>query len=134
MAESPTPSSSVPSVVSDQTPPTSIQWLEAMELVAEGRALLVDVRHKHIHDAGHIPNSVSLPETSSLAEYNGFISRQPANLILITYCNSTSCSQSHRVANRLATEFRWPKVRYMTGGYLEYLRHPELVGPPSRNE
>ena len=57
-----------------------------------------------------------------------FLSTQPTNLTVIVYCSSTSCSQSARVANRLVNEFRWPSVRYMTGGYLEY-QQTELAKP-----
>lgn len=90
--------------------------------------MMVDVRHKSMYDAGHIPGAVSVPEMSPPAEFTTFLSQQPTNLIMIVYCSSTSCSQSLRVANRLVTEFQWPAVRYMTGGYLEY-QQAELAKP-----
>ncbi len=114
--------------------PTPIHWLEAKALAAEGRGVLVDVRHKGMFEAGHIPGAIALPEGSPPEEFKAFLSRQPANVVLIVYCSSTTCSQSARVANRLVTEFHWPAVRYMTGGYQEYqqleLAKPTPPAPP----
>lgn len=100
--------------------PSQTHWPESKALVAGGRAVLVDVRHKAMFDAGHIPGAISLPESSSQEEFSAFLSSQPREKIIIVYCSSTSCSQSARVANRLVNEFQWPDVRYMTGGYMEY--------------
>jgi rhodanese-related sulfurtransferase len=111
-----------------QTNPAPIHWVEAKALAADGRAVLVDVRHKSMYDAGHIPGAISLPEMSPPPDFTAFLSQQPTNLTVIVYCSSTSCSQSLRVANRLVTEFRWASVRYMTGGYMEY-QQAELAKP-----
>lgn len=110
------------------TNPTAIHWPEAKALATEGRAVLVDVRHKSMYDAGHIPGAISLPEMSPPEEFKTFLSQQATNTILIVYCSSTSCSQSARVATRLVNEFHWPAVRFMTGGYLEY-QQAELANP-----
>jgi rhodanese-related sulfurtransferase len=108
--------------------PSPIHWPEAKALAAEGRAVLMDVRHKSMFDAGHIPGAISLPEHSPPQEFTAFLARQPTNVVLVVYCSSTSCSQSARVANRLVNEFHWPSVRYMTGGYREY-QEAELTRP-----
>ena len=92
--------------------------------------MLVDVRHKAMYDAGHIPRAISLPETSSPEEFTTFLNQHPTNLTLIVYCSSTSCSQSARVAGRLVTQFHRPSVKYMTGGYLEY-QQAELANKPT---
>jgi rhodanese-related sulfurtransferase len=114
--------------------PTPIHWVEAKALAAEGRGVLVDVRHKGMFDAGHIPGAIALPENSPPEEFRTFLSKQATNVVLIVYCSSTSCSQSARVATRLVTEFHWPAVRYMTGGYQEYqqleLAKPAPPSPP----
>ncbi len=122
VAPPPTVAPTVPvaSPVVGHTNPAPIHWPEAKALVAAGRAIMVDVRHKPLYDAGHIPGAISLPEISPPEEFRAFLQQQPADRILIVYCSSTSCSQSARVATRLVTEFQWPAVRYMTGGYLEY--------------
>lgn len=116
-----------------QTNPAPIHWPEAKTLAAEGRAVLVDVRHKAMYDAGHIPGAMSLPEMSPPEEFKTFLGQQPTNVMVIVYCSSTSCSQSARVANRLVNEFRWPSVRYMTGGYQEYqqIEGARLHAPPA---
>lgn len=100
--------------------PAPIHWREAKLLVASGQALLVDVRPAPVYDAGHIPDAISLPESSSAEIVNAFLKQVPTNLTLIVYCSSTSCSQSKRVADRLVGMHKWASVKYMTGGYLEY--------------
>jgi rhodanese-related sulfurtransferase len=103
-----------------QLNPAPIHWREAKALLARGGTVLVDVRMKPAYDAGHIPGALSLPESSTPEEYAAFVQAHPADRMLIFYCSSTSCSQSMRVANRFVTEFHYPFVKYMTGGYLEY--------------
>ena len=82
--------------------------------------MLVDVRHKSLFDAGHVPGAISLPETSSREEFSAFLSQHPTNLVLVLYCSSISCPQSARVANRLVMEFQRASVKYVPGGYMEY--------------
>jgi rhodanese-related sulfurtransferase len=110
--------------------PAPTHWPEVKAWIAEGRAVLVDVRHTPMFQAGHIPGAISLPEISPPDAFRSFLDQQPTNLIVVVYCSSTSCSQSARVANRLVHEFKWPKVRYMTGGYQEY-QQAELAKPAS---
>lgn len=115
----------IPQAPATPTPPAGlnpapIHWVQAKPLVAAGQAVLVDVRAKGVYDAGHIPEAISLPETSSPEEFAAFLNQHPTNLTLIVYCSSTSCSQSARVAGRLVTQYQRPSVKYMTGGYLEY--------------
>ncbi|MGC3956419.1 MAG: rhodanese-like domain-containing protein [Verrucomicrobiota bacterium] len=113
--------------------PTPIHWSEAKKLVAANQAVLMDVRHKPMFDAGHIPGATSVPEMSPPEEFKTFLAKQATNITVIVYCSSTACSQSARVASRLVHEFYWPAVRYMTGGYQEY-QQLELANPapPSR--
>jgi rhodanese-related sulfurtransferase len=108
--------------------PAPTHWPEVKAWMAEGRAVVVDVRHTPLFQAGHIPGAISLPEISPPEAFRSFLDQQPTNLIVVVYCSSTSCSQSARVANRLVNEFKWPKVRYMTGGYQEY-QQAELAKP-----
>ena len=109
--------------------PVATHWAEAKPLVASGQAVLVDVRHKSMYDAGHIPGAISLPETSTPEEFTAFLNQYPTNLTIIVYCSSTSCSQSARVAGRLVTQYQRPSVKYMTGGYMEY-QQAELASKP----
>jgi rhodanese-related sulfurtransferase len=111
--------------------PAAIHWAEAKPLAASGQAVLVDVRHKSMYDAGHIPGAISLPETSTPEEFTAFLNQHPTNLTLIVYCSSTSCSQSARVAGRLVTQYQRPSVKYMTGGYMEY-QQMELANQPAQ--
>lgn len=122
-------SATVPPVQTNLNP-APIHWREAKPLVAANQALMLDVRPRGAYDAGHIPDAISLPETTSPEEFAAFLKQVPTNLTLIVYCSSTTCSVSHRVANRLVQEFHWPAVKYMTGGYQEYQRE-ELAQPSS---
>jgi len=110
--------------------PAATHWPEAKQLVAAGQAVLVDVRHKSMYEAGHIPGAISLPETSTPEEFTAFLNQYPTNLTIIVYCSSTSCSQSARVAGRLVTQYQRPSVKYMTGGYMEY-QQAELANKPA---
>jgi rhodanese-related sulfurtransferase len=121
----PPPAVAAPIPTVQRTPPAAanpapILWDQAKSLVAAGQAVLVDVRHPSVFAAGHIPGAMSLPETSSPEQFTAFLKNYPTNLMLIVYCSSISCSQSARVATNLVTQYRWPSVKYMTGGYLEY--------------
>lgn len=129
-----TPPASTPPPIatSPEQNPAAIHWAQAKPLVAAGQAVLVDVRHKAMYDAGHIPGAISLPEASSPDEFTAFLNQHPTNLTLIVYCSSTSCSQSARVAGRLVTQYQRPSVKYMTGGYMEY-QQAELAGNPAQS-
>ena len=70
------------------TNPAPIHWRDAKPLAAGGHAVLVDVRPRPVYDAGHIPDAVSLPETSSPAEFAAFLKLLPTNTTLIVYCAS----------------------------------------------
>ncbi|HEX9163318.1 MAG TPA: rhodanese-like domain-containing protein [Thermoanaerobaculia bacterium] len=55
---------------------------EAMKLVKEHKAVLVDVRGKEAYDAGHIKGAVSMP-------WNEIVSRVkelPPRKMIVTYC------------------------------------------------
>lgn len=111
--------------------PAPIHWAEAKQLVEAHEGVLVDVRHKSMYDAGHIPGAISLPETSTPDEFTAFLNQHPTNLTLIVYCSSVSCSQSARVANRFVSQYQRPNVKYMTGGYMEY-QQAELAKNPAQ--
>jgi len=128
----PPPPAQVPAVAQTNSNPAPIHWTQAKAVVASGRAILVDVRPRAAYDAGHIPEAISIPETTSPAEFSAFLKQLPNTLTLIVYCSSTSCSQSQRVAKRLVQEFHWPSVKYMTGGYQEYQRE-ELAKPKNQS-
>ena len=111
--------------------PAATHWPEAKQLVTAGQAILVDVRHKAMYDAGHIPGAISLPESSTPEEFTAFLNQHSTNLTIIVYCSSTSCSQSARVAGRFVTQYQRPSVKYMTGGYMEY-QQAELANKPAQ--
>jgi rhodanese-related sulfurtransferase len=127
-----TATTAVASTVQTNLNPAPIHWREAKPLVTAGQALLVDVRLAAVYDAGHIPDAISLPESSSAEVINAFLKQVPTNLTLIVYCGSTSCSQSKRVAERLVGTHKWGAVKYMTGGYQEYQQEELARGQPQQ--
>ena len=91
--------------------PDALKGLEAALL--EGRCLLVDVREKHEHEAGHIPLSVNLP-LSQAGKWSKELDRDRP---LILYCRTTN--RSKRCAEGLiGMGFR--DVRVLNGGYLAW--------------
>lgn len=108
-------------------PPFPATWAEIKPLMEHDLVLLVDARPSVLYKAGHIPKSVNLPEPPSGAEWKAFCQRYPPHTPLIVYCGNTSCSVSYKLATRLASEGGYEFVRYMTGGYLDWLREETLL-------
>jgi rhodanese-related sulfurtransferase len=116
--------------------PVSVHWNEIKPLAEAGSVLLVDSRIKPAYDAGHIPGAVHLAENSPPGQLEAFRSQHGTNQYLVVYCSSTSCSLSYRLAHKLARDYGFAKVDYMTGGYVEYQRETALAaegGPTSSN-
>lgn len=107
--------------------PVSVHWNEVKPLVEAGTALLVDVRIKPAYDAGHIPGAVHLAENSTPGQIEAFRAQHGTNQYVVAYCSSTSCSLSYRLAQKLARDYGFAKVDYMTGGYVEYQRETALA-------
>ncbi len=116
----PAPTPVVPPVVASTTTP--ISWTDAKPLVEGRQVVLIDARPKAVYDAGHIPGAISLPESSSAEELIGFQKAHSPSQQLVVYCGSQSCSLSKRLADKLAQEYGFRTVRYMTGGYQEWQR------------
>ena len=55
---------------------------KAMKLVAENKAVFVDVRAKEAYDVGHIKGAVSIPEFELINR----LKEIPAGRMIITYC------------------------------------------------
>jgi len=68
------------------------------------------------YEAGHIPGAILLPQSSTDDEIRAFRDKYPTNTHLVVYCSSTSCSLSFKLAFKLANEFGYSNVEYMTGG------------------
>lgn len=102
--------------------PSATTWDEVRPLAEQGRVRLVDVRSKAAYDAGHIPGAVWLGEESSDEVVRAFRDEVGVDTPLVFYCSSTSCSASFKVAYRLAKDFQFSRVQFMTGGFFAYQR------------
>lgn len=107
--------------------PTATHWPAVKPLAEAGQLVLVDARSKGAFEAGHIPGAISLPQSSSDEVLAEFSRQYPTNTHLVVYCSSTSCSLSFKLAYRLAKDFGFTHVEFMTGGYLEYQRAEGLA-------
>ncbi len=110
--------------------PTLTHWREVKPLARAGKLVLVDARKPAAYRAGHIPGAVSLPENSPPGVFADFRRRYPPNTHLVVYCSSQSCPLSFKLAYRLAKEFGYTHVQFMSGGYLEYQREEGLARAP----
>lgn len=102
--------------------PSQTTWAEVKPLAEQGNVVLVDARAKPAYDAGHIPGAILLPEDSNDEAIKAFREQVGADAHLVIYCSSTSCSLSFKLAYRLAKDYGFTHVQFMTGGYLEYQR------------
>lgn len=128
-----TPVKPVETPVASFTAPSPTTWAQVKPLIEVNKLVLVDARAKGAYQAGHIPGAVSLPESSSPEELNQFRTATGTNTHVVVYCSSTSCSLSFKLAYKLAKDYGFTHVQYMTGGYLEYQRENGLApeAPPS---
>jgi len=55
---------------------------EAMKLVKQKKAILVDVRSKESYDAGHIKGAISIPESQIVTRLREI----PPKMMIVTYC------------------------------------------------
>ncbi len=112
--------------------PTPISWAQVKPILQAEALVLVDARAKGAYDAGHIPGAVSLPESSPPEALMAFQKQHGANAHVVIYCSSVSCSLSSKLAHKLAKDYEFTNVQYMTGGYMEWQRENVLAaGPPN---
>lgn len=107
--------------------PTATHWPAVKPLAEAGQVVLVDARSQGAFEAGHIPGAISLPQSSSDEALAEFSRQYPTNTHVVVYCSSTSCSLSFKLAYRLAKDFGFTHVEFMTGGYAEYQRAEGLA-------
>ena len=104
-----------------------IHWVEVSGPLSRGELLLVDARTRPVYEAGHIPGAVCLPEDSSHEELLAFREKYGTERHTVTYCSSTSCSLSFKLAYKLIKDYGFRHVQYMTGGYQEWQRETGLA-------
>jgi rhodanese-related sulfurtransferase len=93
---------------------------ELLRRVADGRAVVLDVRPGPEFAAGHIPGAVSIP-IDELADRLGEI---PADQDVVAYCRGALCVFSHDAVRLLAAHGR--RAVRLTDGFLEW----RLAGQP----
>lgn len=61
-------------------------------------ATIIDSRPLPKYEQGHIPTSLSLPDTKFDAMYESVLGKTPKDRELITYCGGYACTKSHELA------------------------------------
>jgi rhodanese-related sulfurtransferase len=93
---------------------------ELLRRVADGRAVVLDVRPGPEFAAGHIPGAVSIP-VDELADR---LDEIPADQDVVAYCRGALCVFSHDAVRLLAAHGR--RAVRLTDGFLEW----RLAGQP----
>ncbi|MCE0766262.1 metalloregulator ArsR/SmtB family transcription factor [Pseudonocardia kujensis] len=93
---------------------------ELLRRVADGRAVVLDVRPGPEFAAGHIPGAVSIP----IDELAGRLEEIPADQEVVAYCRGALCVFSHDAVRLLAAHGR--RAVRLTDGFLEW----RLAGHP----
>lgn len=98
-------------------------WENVKQLVERGEVVLVDSRPRLTYEAGHVPGAVNLPLDQILSEIENFASAHPpADARLIIYCSNEKCPTSSSLAAVLTQKYGYRDVKYVSGGYLEWLK------------
>lgn len=104
---------------------TAVQttWENARQLIERGEVVLVDSRPRLTYEAGHVLGAVNLPLNQVVSEIEKFSSAHPPpDSRLIVYCSNKDCPTSSNLAALLTQKYGYRDVRYVPGGYLEWLR------------
>lgn len=101
---------------SDHRDLTPVSADELAEILADGSAVVVDVRATEEFDRGHIPGSISLPQN----RIRELLDTMPADRKIIAYCQGPYCLASPRAAAELADAHR--EVAVVTGGITAWIR------------
>lgn len=98
-------------------------WENAGQLIERGEAILVDSRPRLTYEAGHVLGAVNLPLNQVVSEIEKFSSAHPPpDTRLIVYCSNKDCPTSSNLAALLTQKYGYRDVKYVPGGYLEWLR------------
>lgn len=109
-------------------PPSSTSWTAIRPLAEQGKVLLVDARAKPLYEAGHIPGALCLPEDSTHETLTAFAQQYGTNTPVVVYCSNPGCSLSFKLAYKLARDYAFANVQFVTGGYLEWQRATGSLG------
>ena len=88
----------------------------AKEIFDRGDTLFIDARHPDAYHEGHIPGAVSLPLGRFDDMIEGFRSKHPTSIPIITYCSGRECEDSHDLAQRLFME-GYTNIQVFIDGY-----------------
>jgi rhodanese-related sulfurtransferase len=79
---------------------TAVDTDELLRRIADGDAVLLDVRPEPEYAAGHLPGAIHIP----LAELAGRIGELPRNHEVVAYCRGRYCVLAHDAVRLLNAE------------------------------
>lgn len=94
---------------------------EFRRLMAQPKAVVLDARPEIFHRLGHIPRALTLPrdEFDTYYQKNRATLEALKNELLLIYCQSNACEDSHLVASAL-TRLGYTKLAIFTGGWNQW--------------
>lgn len=97
----------------------SITHEELIDLIKSPNTVLIDARLEHDFRRGTIPNSVSLPVSTSMARRKETLKQIGKNKELVVFCQSEGCGYADRVAQQLKLN-GYDKIAIYRGGIREW--------------
>lgn len=80
-------------------------------------ALWIDAREAEAYAAGHVPEALSLNETTWEAGFGRLMDAWDGARAIVIYCGGESCHASEAVARRLKRELGFENVVVLRGGW-----------------
>lgn len=81
---------------------------------------IIDVNEKKIYDDAHIKGAINIPYDKLESETANF----DKNSLVVTYCTTYECTESHRAAKKLK-ELGFTNVRIYQGGMNDWYKHAQ---------
>jgi rhodanese-related sulfurtransferase len=93
---------------------------DAQRLWSSG-AIFLDARSPEDYAAGHIPNSLNLPDAAFAARFPQVEPMLTREMELVIYCDGEQCELSHQLQQRLR-QLGYPKARVLVNGMTVWRR------------
>lgn len=106
---------------------------EAKALFDRGEAIFIDARPAEAYAEGHIVGAVSLPYDTFEECYPEVADQLPVDLLLITYCDGTTCAKSAELA-LLLNQIGYSHLSVFFGGWTEWKNAGYPVFPPTEGK
>ncbi len=99
----------------------NLNLAEMREFIEKGKGIVLDARPEIFHRLGHLPNALSLSREEFERDYENLkiMLSKDKNQPIAIYCSSSSCADSHMVADALI-KLGHKRVFVFSGGWTEW--------------